>query len=161
MTLLRKTFSIISCCFLITTTAPAWANACSISLLPDHDFDEYVTGTALDLLTTSDFNITCDVTIAPLNYLLSLSTGNSGQYGTRHLQKGGDTALYNLYIDPARVIIFGDGTNSTQQLPGVFAATGNDQTNTHTIYGKVPGGQTLVPGHYEDLITLTLDVSGL
>ena len=64
-----------------------------------------------------------------------------------------------MYIDSNRLTIWGDGSGGTQSLNASVAldVLGSAPTQTHPIYGRVPGSQTgTVPGSYTDTIGVTL-----
>lgn len=87
---------------------------------------------------------------------VTLSTGNSPTYGPRYMLNGPTTQLdYNLFLDPADSIVWGDGTGGTS-IYGPTAVT-NDQTVTLTIYGMIPAGQDVPAGSYSDSITATIN----
>src|SRR5262245_452236 len=47
------------------------------------------------------------------NITISLSKGSSSSYSPRLMSKGAETLSYNLFTDPARTSVWGDGTSST------------------------------------------------
>ena len=61
------------------------------------------------------------------------------------MASGGNTANYNLYLDPAGVTIWGDNSGGTVAYQ-VFNGTPGDKVFTDFIYGIVPFGQDLAPG---------------
>ncbi len=70
-----------------------------------------------------------------------------GSFTARKMQSASGHRLnYNLYIDAAHTKIWGDGT------PGTFIQQGFNLT----IYGLLPGGQTAVPGTYNDTVLVTI-----
>jgi spore coat protein U-like protein len=61
---------------------------------------------------------------------------------------------YNLYVDPARRRVFGDGTGGTVALAGQVDGR---RPATFAIYGFVPGGQRVRQGAYSDTVTIALE----
>lgn len=62
---------------------------------------------------------------------------------------------YNLYMDAANAIIWGDGTSGTQLL--TFNSTPGNKTYAGTIYATIPPGLNVGPGTYNDTVQVTLD----
>ena len=65
------------------------------------------------------------------------------------------TMNYNLFMDAANTIIWGDGTSGTQFL--TFPSTPGNKTYAGTIYGTIPAGLDVGPGNYTDTIQATLN----
>ena len=87
---------------------------------------------------------------------ISLDRGNGSSYTTRRLTKGNEQLFYNIYLDAARTVIWGDGTNGS----GVYF-NHNPQPNNEDIllpvYGRIFPGQSASSGTYTDSITITLN----
>lgn len=83
----------------------------------------------------------------------ALNTGASGSYTPRYLlSASGDQLDYNLYIDAARSIIWGDGSGSTQTVSRSF----NNNRVRLTVYAQLPAMQNVVAGKYLDHIIATV-----
>ena len=69
--------------------------------------------------------------------------------------KLGERLSYNLYIDPQRQTVWGDGTGGTR----VYSE--HAQPNNHVVavpvYGRVFGAQDVGAGTYLDNVIVTLD----
>ncbi len=93
-------------------------------------------------------------------YSLALSAGNSGSFGPRYLSSGDDLLPYNLFLDPPRRLVWGDGTAGTRIDSGsmrVSRGQGNrSRSRTHTVYGRIPPQQDVAPGSYSDTIYVTV-----
>lgn len=89
------------------------------------------------------------------NITITLSRGGGTSYATRRMVKGTEQLFYNLYRDAARTVIWGDGTGGTQAY-----TIGNPQPNNQDIsvpiFGRIPAGQNVSVGSYNDTITVTL-----
>lgn len=72
----------------------------------------------------------------------------------RKMANGPDTMNYNLYLDAGRASVWGTAAGSVATGTG----TGLGNALTHTVYGRVPTGQTnLAVGSYqESTITVTV-----
>lgn len=78
----------------------------------------------------------------------------TGGGGGRTLRGAGSNGLrYDLYIDPNRSLLFGDGSNSSFVLVG-FAGPG--EPFERTIYGRVRDSQRVPKGAYTDSLILSL-----
>jgi spore coat protein U-like protein len=96
---------------------------------------------------TGNISVACDV-LTP--YTLALSSGN-GPYSSRTMIGGADVLRYNLFTDPARTTVWGDGAGSTATV-GASAMIGN-----HTVYGRIPARQNVRPGTYVDAIIVLVN----
>ena len=135
---------------LLLTAGPAKAQNCSISTtsVPFGPYDAY--GTFVD--TTGTVHIAC---FFATNVTVDLNNGNANNFGPRFmLNAGGDHLNYNLYLDAARATIWGDNTGgSSHASVGTVFFRNVDLT----IYGRIPGGQDVIAGSYNDLITATIN----
>lgn len=89
------------------------------------------------------------------DYTIELSTGSSGSYHGRIMRFAGNQLPYQLFLDSARTVIWGDGTGATGVISGTLPQ--GQKVVTLTVYGRVYGGTTSVPGTYTDAIALTVD----
>ncbi|HEX3464570.1 MAG TPA: spore coat U domain-containing protein [Candidatus Elarobacter sp.] len=64
----------------------------------------------------------------------------------------GETLNYNIYLDAAHATVWGDGTSGT----GVESHAQTSGTFALTLYGLIPGGQSVAAGSYSDTVTATL-----
>jgi spore coat protein U-like protein len=104
--------------------------------------------------TTGSLNISC-VGVAG-SYQLSFSPGRSNDFLSRKMYSNAYALNYNLYTNPARTLIWGDGTRGTSTVTG---SANCSLTNAcqHVVYGRIPAsqGQAAV-GNYSDTIIVTL-----
>jgi spore coat protein U-like protein len=92
-------------------------------------------------------------------YVLSLNAGTTvgATVAARLLANGANTLPYNLYTSNAYLLIWGDGTLGTSQMPGGAATyTGTGAAQIYTVYGKIPANQTSTLGAYSDTVTVTV-----
>jgi spore coat protein U-like protein len=82
---------------------------------------------------------------------ISLDAGLAGTFAARALTMGSERLLYNLYLDAARTIVWGDGTGGSQVGPGV-TTHGAGGTVTTYVFGRIPAGQDAAAGTYGDMI---------
>ena len=109
-------------------------------------FGSYDVFNAQSVESTGNVAVTCDVSTP---YSIALTPG-SGNFASRTLTSGANTLAYNLYADPARSSVWGDGT------AGTVTVSGSATSANHTVYGRIPAGQNVFAGSYSDLITVTL-----
>lgn len=57
---------------------------------------------------------------------------------------------YNLYIDPTRLLVWGDGSGLTTTVTNLALSA------DHTVYGRIPAQQNVTAGSYADLIVVTV-----
>ncbi|AAU90451.1 MULTISPECIES: Csu type fimbrial protein [Methylococcus] len=93
-----------------------------------------------------------------VQYTIALSRGSSGSYNPRRMSGGRGSLGYNLYLDAARVTIWGDGSGGTFPLRGTLLLnpTTPVQQVIHNIYGLIPPLQDVYAGTYTDTVTITL-----
>lgn len=107
-----------------------------------------------DVFSTLNDDVTGTISVnctsgAP--YSISLSSG-FGIYAARAMTNAGNTLAYNLYLDPTRLTIWGDGSAGT----GIFNGTGTGASVGTTVYGRIPAKQNVPVGNYMDTITITV-----
>ena len=104
---------------------------------------------------TGSVVLTCDKKIKAE---LSLSVGNgvgASYSGGRKMTKsnGGGTLTYNLYANPSRTQVLGDGTDTS-----VIVQVNGKDTFSQPVYGRIPGGQrTVFSGGYLDTLAVTIE----
>lgn len=91
---------------------------------------------------------------AAVNLQITLSTGQAGTF-QRYMTGGRDRLRYNLYLDPVRTVVWGDGTGGTQ----VYTAKGqpNGKVTVVPVFGRVVAEQDVAASSYLDTIIVTLD----
>ena len=107
--------------------------------------------------------VTCTHLSGPaieIRYTLTLSTGASATYRQRQLRSGPNTLGYNLWSDPARSGIWGNGSSGTVIVTGLLKVgpgEGNgSRSAVHSIYGRIPALQDAGNGDFVDSIVATL-----
>jgi spore coat protein U-like protein len=90
------------------------------------------------------------------NIMITLDRGGAASFATRRMVKGSEQLLYNLYLDAARTVIWGDGSGGTQAL-FVRNPQGNNQDIAVPIFGRIPARQDRGIGSYTDTIIVTLN----
>jgi spore coat protein U-like protein len=72
------------------------------------------------------------------------------------ISPGGGVLNYNLYVDPARTLVWGDGTGATATVSGVREVKGRPVFFDYAVYGRVFADQAPPPGSYTDTILVTV-----
>jgi len=121
------------------------AAECSLSVV-SVSFGSYDTLSLLDTDITGSVAVSCDVETPSQ---VSLSAG-LGSFSARRMQSGPHALFYNLYLDPTRLSIWGDGSPGTS-LVSVSGSGGN-----YTVYARIPARQNVPVGDYSDTITVSL-----
>lgn len=134
-------------CVLTVVTPVARGDGCTVSTT-GLNFGTYDVFSSLNDDITATINVDCASGTA---YSIWLSSG-SGTFASRTLTTIGSVLSYNLYLDPTRLTIWGDGTGGT----GIFRGTGTGASVETPVYGRIPAGQNAAVGSYSDLITITV-----
>lgn len=126
--------------------APLLARAgCTINVV-SVAFGDYDVFRQQDAETTGAVSVTC----APsASYTISLSAG-FGTFASRVMTNGSYQLEYNLFTDPQRLTVWGDGSSGTATVSDT--GTGG----SYTVYALVPALQNVTAGSYSDTITVTV-----
>lgn len=87
---------------------------------------------------------------------ISLDRGGAPSFSQRRLLKGTEPLFYNLYLDAARTLVWGDGSGGTQAY-FIRNPQKNNQDIVVPIYGRIPGSQDVGMGSYGNTIVATLN----
>jgi spore coat protein U-like protein len=125
--------------------APAAATGCTASTVGVSfaDYDPFEPG---PLESVGNIHVSCD---GQASFTISLSPG-AGSFAARTMVNGVHRMDYNLYSDPARLIVWGEGSGNGSTV-SVTAAEAD-----LAVYGRVPARQNLPPGSYSDSIVVTI-----
>lgn len=135
----------------------AHAASCSISA-QSVGFGNYDPLAAPSTDANGQVTVTCSNLInLLLTYSVSLSSGTSGSYATRKMASGANRINYNLFLDPTRLIVWGDGTAGTLKVGNTYLITVLGVSANHTVYGRMPARQNVPVGAYSDTITATVE----
>ena len=147
---------------LLALAWPAGARAAaSCTILPAPggtlvDFGTYnALGGNLDAIGHISFLCVPDLLTGPTaSYALSVSagTGSGGSFNPRRLTGSGFGLNYNMFLDPARTQLLGDGSSGTSKSAGTCAGT-----CAIMVYGRIFGGQFVPAAPYQDDILVTLE----
>lgn len=127
------------------TSSPAAAASCDISS-QGVNFGNYDTLDPQPLDGAGSIAVVCD---EEASFTISLSSG-AGSYPARRLAGGADGLVYNLFIDAARIVVWGDGSAGSVTLANTAT------TAQETVYGRIPARQNVPAGGYADTIVVTI-----
>lgn len=130
---------------LLFAAAPARAANCTVS--PQNlSFGLYDPLSNSTSDTVATITVDCDAETA---FEIALGPG-AGSYAARTMAGGADTMAYNLYVDPQRTLVWGDGTGGSGTVGAVSAQA------AFTVYARAPARQNLRPGIYADIVSVTV-----
>lgn len=133
--------------------------SCSVSTTPVQ-FGSVNPLSASNSDTTGSVRVSCGGVVGlAIPYRIDLAKGGGASHAARRLNSGANLLAYNLYLDDARLQLWGDGSGGSQYASGNIALDllGWSPAQTHWVYGRIPGAQTTtVPGAYTDTIAVTL-----
>jgi spore coat protein U-like protein len=118
---------------------------CSLNLI-GLTFGNYDPFAAIDTDISGSVSVTCD---SDTSAQISFSAG-FGPFANRQMKGGGSALFYNLYTDPSRLSLWGDGS------PGTNLVSFSGTAGSYTVYGRIPARQNVPVGGYSDTITVTL-----
>jgi len=125
--------------------APAAATTCDVS--PQGvSFGAYEPLSPSQLDGVGNIAVRCD---GATSFTVEIGAGG-GSFADRHMRGAADDLHYNLYQEPSRITVWGDGTGGGSTL----SVTGQDLLVP--IYGRIPARQNVRPGAYGDTIVVTI-----
>lgn len=137
-------------------TAAGAAPICSVATVPVA-FGAYspLSGTARE--SVGSVGVSCsDVASATVGYSISLSPG-TGTYTSRVLTSGAHSLGYNLFVDSARTLVWGDGTGGSSSVGDSYTLAVSPTLRSYPVYGRIPAGQSHARvGSYGDSVTVTV-----
>ena len=107
--------------------------------------------------TIGQINLSCAGIAGELaSFSLQLSPGTGAGFGSRSMRMGNFSLSYNLYTNPARTSIWGDGNGGSYVLSDSFTVARPGTSKSYAVYGRIPASQNVPIGTYTDLVTVTL-----
>ncbi len=139
--------------------APAACALCSCTASATGvSFGTYNPLSGLDADDTGNVRISCGGGTGTVAYAIHLSRGAySAAYNPRRMGSGNGRLSYDLYTDPARTTIWGDGSGGSGFISDSLSVLLGGSSRSYTVYGRIPGGQRFAAtGAYSDTITFTV-----
>ncbi|MCK8500047.1 spore coat U domain-containing protein [Myxococcus faecalis] len=137
-------------CLLVPEQARA---ACQIRSVVGLDFANYTPTSPLPLDTVGSITYLCLLQLTPMT--IDLSPGQSGTHAHRSMRgPASNTLSYNIYVDAARLLVWGNGASGTSRYGPVIPVLALDVTVP--VYGRIPAQQTVPAGTYSDTLVMTM-----
>jgi spore coat protein U-like protein len=90
---------------------------------------------------------------SPRAVQITITRGSNGDATSRRLAQGGEFLRYDLYLDAARTLVWGDGTYG-----GSYTAVNpGGGWIPLTIYARIPKSQDVAVGTYTDSVTVVIN----
>lgn len=167
--MMKRTFRYLLVLLLLTLALPVSALCictCTVSAT-GISFGAYNPFSSPDVDATGSVTFSCSgaLSVGPVPYTIYLSPGHSGNVLARVMDNTGDTSFhlnYNMYTSaPDSGVIWGDGSGGTFISGTLSVPLLGSDSDTYTIYGRVPGGTQPAAhtGSYSDSITVTVTFS--
>ncbi len=114
-----------------------------------------VAGNVLDFDALTTLAWRCS---AGVNTVITIGPGGSADQTARELDDAGTPLSYNLYVDPARTNVWGDGSGGTNTSPAVGTGMAVANIGTTDVYGRIPlaAAEAAAPGTYTDQVLVTV-----
>ena len=138
--------------FMLLASGSVQAANCKLTVTP-LDFGLYNPGVTAPLDVTGNIDVRC--TGGAGSFVLTISQSASGGFAPRRMVSGPYLMEYNLYADPARQLIWGDGTGGTVVNSGEKRAPGRPVSFSFPIYGRIFPRQNVAEGMYTDSLLIT------
>ncbi len=107
-------------------------------------FGSYDPLDAADTHSAGSIRLNCD---EPVTASITLSGDGTAD---RAMRNGGSELAYQLYVDPQRRIVWGDGSGASDTV------TVEGTVAERPVYAAIPARQPVTAGSYADTIVLTL-----
>jgi spore coat protein U-like protein len=126
---------------------------CSVTSAVGMSFGPYDTLAPVPVDSTGFVSFRCQGVGPTDSILIELGRGRGNSIMPRRMNRRGEALEYNLYLDAARTVVWGDGSRGT----GVYQTRPVEgRTESVPIYGRIPARQTVTPGQYSDQVMLTI-----
>jgi spore coat protein U-like protein len=127
--------------------------SCTIERVTGVSFGSYDSGRSSPVDSAGLVAFRC-THVAPGDMItIELGRGDSNSFQPRAMTMRSEKLEYNLFLDAARTIIWGDGTSGTSTY---VARPADGQSTQVPIFGRIPPRQSVRGGTYNDVIILTV-----
>jgi spore coat protein U-like protein len=151
--LIRAAATLLGALAMCLLSARAHAMSCTIINTSSVRFGSYDVFDNQPLDSTGTVEFRCTQVAAGDMLSIQLNRGESNTFLPRAMMHHGMRFEYNLYLDAARSVVWGDGTSGTSAYT-VRPIEG--QTTSVPIYGRITPRQNVAIGSYSDSIVLTV-----
>jgi spore coat protein U-like protein len=150
---MSRMLAVVFALALSLASAHARAMSCTIVNTSSVRFGAYDVFDIQPLDSTGTVEFRCTQVEAGDMLSIQLSRGQSNSFLPRAMMRRGTRFEYNLYLDAARTIVWGDGTSGTSTYT---VRPPDGQTVSVPIYARIPPRQNVAIGTYSDTIVLTI-----
>lgn len=155
---------ILTCALMLASfgqTSPARATcllcSCTVTAHPI-SFGSFAPLSNTNLDIASSIDVSCTGITTSLDSLeVKMNAGSSGSFAARRMQSGANLLPYNIYKDPARSMIWGNGTGGYTGLVVTNTLSLLSWNSSVNVYGRIPAAPTSRPGSYVDTILVTVE----
>lgn len=156
----RLSAALLSGLLAIGVAAPSPALACTLcsctATATNIAFGAYDPTSSTPSDTSGTVTVNCTGLVSLFGSIdIASSAGSSGNAAQRTLRQGTNTLNYNLYVNGARTIVFGDGSAGTQKITTPLNGLLFFGQSVF-IYGRVPARQWARSGSYSDAVVITI-----
>jgi spore coat protein U-like protein len=125
---------------------------CNITTTPVNfgSYDPVVANAASPLDGTGSVTVSCT---KGAGTRIDLGLGSNPSGSTRRMQSGGNFLAYELYQNAGRSVAWRSGATAGQTI----AVAPNKNPRTFVVYGRVPAGQDVAAGAYNDIVLATIN----
>ena len=148
--------SVVACAALLVAPCALAVVSCTVAS-NGVAFGSYDPSALVSNKSAGNIDVSCSGTLLQVvPFAVALSTGN-GTYATRRLTNGASGLDYNLYIDPAYLVRWGDGSFGSQVASASLTLAVSPTLKSLVVYGQIPAGQTTaIVGSYTDSVIVTV-----
>jgi spore coat protein U-like protein len=144
------------CLLALTLLAPGIAHGqrCTVSAT-GVAFGTYVPTSSRPTDNAGAVAVSCNRQLRDLQISIALNPGQNsgGAFRNRQMRARLSFLQYQLYVNPSRTVIWGDGSAGTSTVNDVMCR--RCPPATYPVYGRLPGRQLFAaPGSYTDVITV-------
>jgi spore coat protein U-like protein len=132
----------------------ACAATCSIGAVVGVAFGGYDVFRVGAIDSAGSVTYRCDDVAALDSIVIHLSRGSSSSFQPRTMLQGLHQLNYNLYLEPSRSTVWGDGSGGTGQYGPVLPPNGSSVLVN--IYGRIPHLQNAHAGSYADTVVVSI-----
>jgi spore coat protein U-like protein len=104
---------------------------------------------------TGTISVDCDEAPPPIVVIRIGPSFSSGGFKPRQMKHTSrpDKLNYNLFIDSAMSVVWGDGTGGTSTVANKVT---KNKMWVSTLYGRIPAGQDVSVGTYSETVSVTI-----
>jgi spore coat protein U-like protein len=139
---------------LVLAARPAAAGVCSVTSVAAVTFGTYDVFEAAPLSFAGSVTYECS-DVDPSDRVVIEISGLGNGSGPRSMVGASGSLSYQLYLDAARTMVWGNGAGASGTYGPVLPVDGSPVVVP--IYGRVPARQNVAAGAYEDSLVVTLN----